>query len=217
MTKCDEAVLCVPAPHVRSVLENPYTDDDKLVALLNFSTHIRRGETDGTDDGCEVDPNWKQLIPYIVCVNKDSQILAYNRGSKGGEKRLESKWAIGFGGHINNQDADWMAGIKREIREEIDVNHPIAFDERFYDKPTWAKLYGPIGFLNDDSDDVGRHHLGVVYVLRADEVVPRENPDWLWVTLEQMDRKIANDEMRVENWARLALPMVREWMESEGK
>lgn len=200
MTKCDEAVLCVPTPHVKSVLENPYTDDDKLLALLNFSTHIRRGETDGTDDGCEVDPNWKQLIPYIVCVNKDGQILAYNRGSKGGEQRLASRWAIGFGGHINDQDESFAWGIWREIREEL-TGVTAGVDA--------VLLHGPIGFLNDDSDAVGRVHLGVVYILRADEVVPRENPEFAWT-----DRPDLTVSGTLENWARLALPMVRKWMEA---
>lgn len=206
MSETDEKVLCVPYSLVHSVLENGWHAEDSLEVLLRFEWKEYRYR-DTTNDGeppVEQDDRWKQLIPYIVVVNKDGQILAFNRGSKGGENRLVSKWAVGFGGHVNDKDEDWMDGVHREIYEELE-------DVRFLpsgDNPA-AFLHGPIGFLNDDSNDVGRKHLGVVYVLRADEVTPKENPEWCWIRPEMTK---ASD-IDFESWAVLALPMVRAWID----
>ncbi|MBU6163304.1 MAG: NUDIX domain-containing protein, partial [Myxococcales bacterium] len=203
----DEKVLCVPAIWVKVVLGyEGIRLDEKLKLLLEHKTHRNRHTPNSNDPDVEHDDRYKQLIPYIVVVNSKGQVLAYNRGSKGGEKRLESKWAIGFGGHVNDQDESWMDGICREIEEEIS------------DRPLIVKglnFHGPIGFLDDDSDDVGRHHLGVVYVLRADGVVPREVPEFSWETFESLRVGAEAGLIRLENWARLALPMVRAWMESQ--
>lgn len=210
----DEKVLCVTRLAVDMVLPLGWPHEKSLEFFLDENRrHYRNRNTpNGNEPPVEKDDRWKQLIPYIVVVNKDGQILAYNRGNKGGEDRLESKWAIGFGGHVNDGDADWMAGIKRELREELDVNQPISLEKKFGGEVDWAYFHGPIGFINDDSDDVGRHHLGVVYILRADEVVPKENPEWCWVwPPDECDEVPAS----TERWSVLVMPMVRAWMESQ--
>lgn len=217
MNETDEKVLCVGRELVSGVLDADAPDADKLATLL--AGKVYRNRHTPNDDGPDVehDDRWKQLIPGIVVVNSKGQILTYNRGWNGGEDRLKGKWTCLFGGHVNNEDTTFQTGIMREIREELsglDVDvlawaHPDDDDDR-------GLIHGPIGFIDDNSDDVGRHHLGVVYVLRADEVVPRENPEFEWRTTEEIDctdRIIAH----CENWARLALPIVRKWMESEGK
>lgn len=209
-TKAYEKVLCVPASAVETMMECGFHADDTLEALLRCKTYRNRHTPNGNDPDVEHDDRWKQLIPYIVCVNSKGQILAYNRGRKGGEKRLASKWAIGFGGHVNDQDETFLLGVIREIREELQVG-PIGLFGTPCDNGGWNPLQGPIGFINDDSDDVGRHHLGVVYILRADEVVPMENPEFMWVR----DAELLSECEVVESWARLALPMVRAWMESQ--
>ncbi len=217
MTMTDEKVLCVTKLAVDMLLPLGWPHDKSLEFFLDENRrHYRWRKTE--NDGelpVEEDSRWKQLIPYIVCVNGDGQVLAYNRGWKGGEDRLKGRWAIGFGGHVNDKDMSFEGGIHREICEELE-----GFDCIFHVPPCDPKdnggkdafLYGPIGFIDDDSDDVGRHHLGVVYILRADEVVPRENPGFAWT-----DRPDLTVSGTLENWARLALPMVRAWMESEGK
>ena len=216
MTETDEKVLCVTREWADEVVYCEIGPSHKLDSLLNQKTYRNR-KTPNDDEPCaEDDDRFKQIIPYTVVVNKDGQILAYNRGSKGGEKRLASKWAIGFGGHINDQDATFEGGIHREICEELE-----GFDCIFHVPPCDPKdnggkdafLYGPIGFINDDSNKVGQHHTGVVYVLRADEVVPKENLEYSWIwPPDPCDDVPAN----TESWAVLALPMVRAWIEKVG-
>jgi predicted NUDIX family phosphoesterase len=106
----------------------------------------------------EQDPAYKQIIPYVVFTFNDT-ILRYIRGAKSGEKRLVAKGSIGIGGHINDNDESlfsfdrdaYQAAVHREIEEELKV-------EGTYENRVAA-------LINDDSNDVGRVHLGVVHVV----------------------------------------------------
>ena len=102
-------------------------------------------------------PEWKQIIPYAVCVQGD-RVLLMRRLAAGGETRLHDKLSIGVGGHINPEDLEGSgprnpieAGTRRELTEELVI-------EGSYDIRT-------VGLLNDDSNPVGAVHLGWVQVV----------------------------------------------------
>lgn len=114
----------------------------------------------------ENDPSLKQLIPYFIICRHDA-LWCYRRGEKPGEKRLADRYSLGVGGHINDRDLDgggdiYRQAALRELHEEI-VVPPDARDTI-------------VALLNDDSNPVGRVHLGVVHLLRTDARViqPRE-------------------------------------------
>ena len=100
----------------------------------------------------EKSPQYKQIIPYVVIRHDDSFFLL-ERTSKQTESRLHHKLSLGIGGHINPESPTLLGGLQKELEEEVGV-------EGDYDI-TFA------GILNDDSTDVGRVHLGAVYVLDA--------------------------------------------------
>ena len=100
----------------------------------------------------EVDPAWKQLIPYLV-LRDDDRYFLMRRTRAGGDARLHDHWSIGVGGHLNPGDADLTGGLRREWREELDA----AFEPAFR----------PIALLNDDTTEVGAVHLGIVVVADA--------------------------------------------------
>jgi predicted NUDIX family phosphoesterase len=107
----------------------------------------------------EDDPSYKQLIPYCIFRCGDS-IFQYTRGTKQGEARLHAKKSVGVGGHISTLDRDsdqetYLAGMERELEEEVSI-----------DSGYRQQL---AGLLNDDSNDVGKVHLGVVHVFDLDE------------------------------------------------
>jgi len=179
----DERVLCVPSDYVDAVLRLDESDADKLAMLLDHKEYIPRSQ-------CETDPSYQQLIPYVV-VRCNGLILAYQR--KGTEKRLDGLWSIGVGGHVNEDDGEWISGISREIREETGFEG-------------FAPLSGPLGFLRDDSNPVGRVHLGVLYTLDvpdADAVHMTECADYRW-----FDRIHAGG-LNLENWSRMVLAMLK--------
>jgi len=106
----------------------------------------------------ETNPSLKQIIPYAILVS-GGKVLRYKRGKKSGEQRLVAKGSIGIGGHMNDRDEGlfaldeqaYLAGVEREIDEELIIEHPL--------RNRIAAL------INDDSNEVGQFHLGVVHVL----------------------------------------------------
>lgn len=118
-------------------------------------------------DIAEESPQYKQIIAYAI-FRHAGRILAYARTSKGGESRLHNKMSLGIGGHINPVDgltdsiATYLAGMEREIREEITFSGTAT-----------QQLYAVI---NDDTNEVGSVHLGIVHLFELDseEVAPNE-------------------------------------------
>jgi predicted NUDIX family phosphoesterase len=99
----------------------------------------------------EVEPKWRQIIPYVVVMHGDD-VFTLRRLRKQTEARLHDKVSIGIGGHIN-PGHDLLAGLQKELDEEVAVEDPYELEFA--------------GILNDESTEVSRVHLGAVYVLRA--------------------------------------------------
>ena len=102
-------------------------------------------------DVAEVSPEYRQIIPYVVIRHGD-ECFVLRRTRKQTEARLHDKVSLGIGGHINPGN-DLRAGLQKELDEEVRVGcaHTLSF----------------VGILNDDSTEVGRVHLGAVYLLDA--------------------------------------------------
>ena len=75
------------------------------------------------------------------------------RTRAGGDVRLHDRWSIGVGGHLNPGDGDLLGGLRREWAEELVAD--------------LVPEFRLIGLLNDDTTEVGRVHLGAVYVADA--------------------------------------------------
>jgi len=112
----------------------------------------------------EKNPDYKQLIPYVI-MSYDGKYLSYVRGKRAGERRLVGNRSIGIGGHINPADdmplfntnfyETYLAAVDREVAEEVSVetthtNHIVAL-------------------LNDESNEVGSVHLGIVHYWALDD------------------------------------------------
>lgn len=103
----------------------------------------------------ETDPTYKQIIPYLIFNHEDKYFLM-QRQSQASEQRLKNKYTLGIGGHIRLQDMqtdeifDWA---QREFHEEVHYEGVISFSH--------------LGILNDDSNDVGKVHLGLVLLLKG--------------------------------------------------
>ena len=119
----------------------------------------------------EVDPAYKQLIPYVL-MTYDGKYLSYVRGRRAGETRLVGHRSIGIGGHINPSDdmplfnanfyETYLTAVEREVAEEVSVE--TSHTDRV------------VALLNDESNEVGRVHLGIVHywILDAPKVSKRE-------------------------------------------
>ena len=105
----------------------------------------------------EDDPNFQQIIPYVVFRHRDRYFLTH-RLRASSEKRLRKQYSLGVGGHINPGDLQSgdpiLDGLKREWEEEV-----------VYEGTFEANL---IGLLNDESAPVSKVHLGVVFLVDGD-------------------------------------------------
>ncbi|MFO1541255.1 MAG: NUDIX domain-containing protein [Chloroflexota bacterium] len=145
----DERVLGVPRRQAvgdapwRGIL---YGDVAPLVARLEAQATFRpRAEA-------EEDPSWKQLIPYVLVRDRGAFFLM-RRTRAGGDARLHERWSLGVGGHVNPGDVGLDGALRREWTEELDA--------------PWDPAPRLIGLLNDESDPVGRVHLGIVYAVEV--------------------------------------------------
>jgi predicted NUDIX family phosphoesterase len=100
----------------------------------------------------EESPQYKQIIPYVLIRHEGAYFLL-QRTKKQTESRLHLKFSLGIGGHINPDTPDILDGLQKELEEEVEVSGD-------YD-------LGFIGILNDDTTEVGRVHLGAVFVLES--------------------------------------------------
>ncbi len=154
----------------------------------------------------EVDPAYKQLIPYVLMAC-DGRYLSYVRGKRAGETRLINLRSIGIGGHINPADdmplfnADfyetYLAAVEREVAEEVsvDTNHT----DRI------------VALLNDESNEVGRVHLGIVHywILDAPKVSKREQMITQMAFMTPNELQEVRDTM--ETWSQLCLDNLTEF------
>jgi predicted NUDIX family phosphoesterase len=99
----------------------------------------------------ENDPSFKQLVVYFT-VHDRLQFLSYWRSPKGGDPRLHRQFSFGFGGHVNTGDPTFLNAVVREILEEVG--------------PSLIRGIELIGLINDDSNPLGRVHLGLYYEVR---------------------------------------------------
>ncbi len=103
-------------------------------------------------DQMEVDPTFKQVIPYLVLRDGDRFFLM-QRTTAGADARLHGHYSIGVGGHLNPGDGGLLGGLRREWSEELVADFVPAF-----------RL---VALLNDDTTEVGAVHLGAVYLADA--------------------------------------------------
>jgi predicted NUDIX family phosphoesterase len=140
----------------------------------------------------EDDPNYQQIIPYVVFRHGDLYFLTH-RLRASSEKRLRKQYSLGVGGHINPGDLDAgdpiQDGLKREWEEEV------IYDGRFD-----AQL---IGLLNDESSPVSKVHLGVVFLVDGDtpNIAIRETDKLAGELLTLKDMRIFY--LGMESWSQM--------------
>lgn len=151
--KQDENILVVPR---KNLFINGDFQGLETANLQNFLTLITEHKQFLPRSTMETDLRYKQIIPYLI-FRYDNKYFLMQRQAQSTEQRLQSKYSLGIGGHIREEDlvtnniADWA---RREFEEEINYSGNYRVE--------------PIGVLNDDSNDVGLFHVGFVFLLTGD-------------------------------------------------
>lgn len=149
----------------------------------------------------EGDENFRQLLPYVLVYGpNEGSVLGYNRPGKGeGESRLQGAFSIGFGGHVEIKDWDVDSSVgmilslcaDRELAEELgeDSCHLV---------PNF-----PSAILIDNTNPVGRVHLGLVYQAKVKgefNIDSTEVENLVWLTQKEIPN-VQNP----ENWTAMLL------------
>ena len=196
MSKWDEQILVVNRKvlfnneenHFYGFIEKNDEKTKKIISTFESYEVKRRGDM-------EEDPNYKQLIGYVLLKDEvTGEVLVYKRLVGGGEARLHGKASVGIGGHMNEVEGKTIfemlkINAARELNEEVGVSEEDALNNLHF-----------IGLINDDKTEVGQVHVGVVYECKVDKQrVEVKEDDTLvikWLTGEE-----AKAEENYETWS----------------
>lgn len=205
----EEQVLVVPTSEFRALghFQGFSSDIDKyLPALLDSQSLTYRPRSE-----MEQDPNFKQLIPYVlfrfIDTDNKPRLFQYTRGGGQGEQRLHAKRSVGIGGHISTLDATtlkdgnkgdagtnhdvYQIGMQRELGEEVAIETP--FTEQL------------VGLINDDETPVGQVHLGMVHLVDvASPQVHAREADILNASFQPAGKLLTELE-QFESWSQIVL------------
>jgi predicted NUDIX family phosphoesterase len=178
------------------IFQGVSTDIDKYLPRLwntKSASFMARNEA-------EKDPSYKQLIPYVIMSYRD-EYLCYIRGKGVDETRLSDRVSIGIGGHINPSDETSLSSenlketyfnaLVREVSEEVilETQH----DDKI------------VGLINDDSNEVGQVHLGIVHFWRLEsQNVKRREQEISQLRFMKIN-ELQQMKDRMETWSRLCL------------
>ncbi len=152
----------------------------------------------------EEDTTIKQPIAYCVLVNPLSrEVFIYQRGtdSNYNERKLSGKFSFGFGGHIDRTDDERNPiynSLLRELGEEVEILGNLTLST--------------LGYINDDSNDVGKVHFGILYAGEIDtrEVRLRgsEASFGTLIKIGDLEKLLKSKDLVLESWSEIALDPV---------
>lgn len=145
----------------------------------------------------EQDPVYKQIIPYLIFTHGGRYFLM-QRQAKASETRLQNKFSLGIGGHINEIDL-------------VDDNIFSWAHREFHEEVAYAGTYDiePLGILNDDSNPVGQVHVGFVYLLHGDSAdieIKSEHKSGVMLTLDECLEKYDS----METWSQIVIDFLKQ-------
>src|SRR3990167_2521932 len=147
----------------------------------------------------EENPHWQQIIPYLI-FEKGDKIFLMRRKSDHTDKRLANMYSIGVGGHVNKKDMgsrNIMNWAKREFEEEI--SYEGHYKSEF------------LGLINDDSNDVGLVHLGLVIKISGDSDNISIKDEHKSGSLESLS-KIGAHYKHMETWSQIVYDFLSDKM-----
>lgn len=196
MNKLDEQIIVAPREKVfqnESLTFQGVNSDKEILKQImdnvgdNYSV-MRRGDA-------EVDVKFKQPIPYAV-LKRGEEVFVYERLQGGGETRLHNQLSLGVGGHMNHFETETFSELTFEnLQREL-------FEELYID---CAEIHSnTIGLINDDHNEVGEVHLGLLISVNLDgkaEVSVRETDQLRgrWVNVSDLRDPEVYDQL--ESWS----------------
>lgn len=182
---------------------SPSEADFEAQILGNFEFMVR-GEA-------EVNFDYKQPITYAIVLNEENKIFIYTRGDKNSaawDARLHEKVSIGVGWHLEREEEHLENPLRdclaRELLEEINL------------KPENITEIFPIWYINDDSNEVGKVHIWVAYIVKTKNFTASMQDGELahgeFKTYSELENMITSWEYNVESWTKLLTPEIKKYI-----
>jgi predicted NUDIX family phosphoesterase len=212
-----EHILCVPVDAIRKKIREvatiPMTQWNRGIVRNRMLNQAILGASEAEwlprTQELERDETRKQIV-VIAAIVKGTRVLAYPRA--GEETRLHKKWSILIGGHVSRQDGNrgtfpvpglnQVQTILRAMGRELDEEVGLTTAEPNVD------FSGSLMLLNDDSDAVGRVHLGVLQVIKVPPVWEphpmSEFGDAVYQWASREDLGLLHRQDQLESWSVIA-------------
>ena len=198
----DATVMVVPQQLVEKNLQAPFVasaacptikDANIIMSLRNYMT---KHAVPMLRYLAETDASVKQIVVYVILRDRQGRIYLTRR--KDGDERLVGRASIGTGGHIDGGEA-FATGMYRELKEEVGLTP----DDVLYNQFS--------GYIYDPSDDVGKVHVGFVYLATVQDparvsIQEKEKLVGEWVDYDTLKTIYENGEL--ESWSELAFKHV---------
>lgn len=196
-----------------------WTDNHRAIIEDALTVHVAR------TDELENNHLFKQVIPYVM-LRRGKDVFWFRRKSKtisGGEgdSRLDGKISIGIGGHWKYGES-FVDCITREYSEEIGgmplpemvygdaARHAMAV-AKDGNYQLFSNIF-PLGIIWDESDRIGRVHIGVLVGIElTTQVTPQPRSDLSacaecgWESMEYLK---TTQSSQFESWTRIAINSV---------
>jgi predicted NUDIX family phosphoesterase len=193
----EELVFAVPTKDLWNLL--PYKEQGLIPGNSDaLRTIVQQGLFRKRDE-LEEDLLFKQIIPYGV-ISCNESVYLFKRTGGQTDKRLPNLFYLGVGGHMNPGSSSEPAEqyiieeLKRELFEEVRFLNGCKIDSIEFN-----------GFINDDTIQVGRFHIGLLYNIRVSnkDIFINETDK---MTAEWVERsRLAEFYEEMETWSRIVL------------
>ncbi len=168
----------------------------------------------------EQDDRYWQLIPYVVIHSGpaiDQKLFTYKRASGIGDNRLLWNFSVGIGGHTDFEDVRHVKGVvdvpmtlMSALNRELDQEVEFVFNDRTHNYVGMSKKYNVCtpnfcGIICDNSNEVGRVHLGLVYEAHLPSPFVARCREEELRTVGMISPELLEKETSLENWSRIVL------------
>jgi predicted NUDIX family phosphoesterase len=196
MKKEEELIMAIKK---EKLFQKDYFEGFSLAKEVDFKRRILGGFEYLKRKDVENNENYKQPISYVVLINENKSIFIYQRAMKDKdytEKRLQGKWSIGIGGHIDKGDESIKDTIENSVLREIEEEITAEMKELKF-----------VGYINDDSNSVERVHFGLLYIAR---VLGNVTPNDSEIETSKMMKLKGLKKIEMEVWSKIALKALEE-------
>ena len=205
LTAKDKEIMVVPKGdlfdnnYFEGFMKKNSVDYEKRI-LSNFS-YMQRSLAENS-------PEYKQPVGYALIINpKTKKIFVYQRAKDKNynEKRLQGNWSWGLGGHIERIDDaknPIHSSMLRELNEEVYIEGDIKLKV--------------LGYINDDSNPVGKVHFGVLYLIETNSGVRPKDAEIAsgkFMDLNELE-KICSSDQKIDSWSRISFAPLKEYLEN---